>query len=226
MGFCVHYHWLRKLRWLGRQAPLQYTRKPGYGEDFRICGVLIRHRDIGQRSRQAVSCAVSVSARSITPGVQAWFGQSQVGNWKYFQAAFAACGQGDNDGDSCRGYCQQDVTCIRSPAGRAGTSTLNSIIAFGICVAEITDRPLQVLDFGGGCGFHYFQSEPDDLGTTAAQRAAKFANGRFGLFSTIRRSCLRALGKIDIVHASSAIQYMPPSGRSNRLRRSVRVSLH
>jgi putative methyltransferase (TIGR04325 family) len=133
-----------------------------------------------------------------------------------FAAARAACGQGYDDGDIA------DVIAYKASLAFdrrqvAPEQALNSIIAVGIGAAEITDRPLRVLDFGGGCGFHYFRAS-DALQMplrwaivetpTMAQRAVKVANGRFGVFSTVAEAA-DALGKIDLVHVSSAIQYVP-----------------
>jgi putative methyltransferase (TIGR04325 family) len=76
---------------------------------------------------------------------------------------------------------------------------------------------LNVLDFGGGCGFHYFRVA---LATqvplrwtlvetpTMAERAARLANGRFDVFTDIAEAA-ESLGRVDLVHASSAIQYLP-----------------
>jgi putative methyltransferase (TIGR04325 family) len=133
-----------------------------------------------------------------------------------FAAALGACGPGYNDNDIA------DVIAYKTslafdPRQVAPEQAINSIIALGICAAEIAERPLRVLDFGGGCGFHYFRvSEAIRIPLrwalvetpTMAERAAKIANGRFEVFSTIEEAS-KALGEIDIIHASSAIQYVP-----------------
>jgi putative methyltransferase (TIGR04325 family) len=133
-----------------------------------------------------------------------------------FAAALAAAGPGYHDNDIA------DVIAYKTSLAVdhrqiAPEQAINSILALGICAAEMTDRPLRVLDFGGGCGFHYFRVT---LATRAplrwavvetpamAARAAKLANGRFDVFTTIDEASA-ALGQIDLIHASSAIQYVP-----------------
>ena len=133
-----------------------------------------------------------------------------------FAAALAACGVGYSNGDIA------DVIAYKTSLAFdcrqiAPEQALNSIVAVGACAAEIVARPLRVLDFGGGCGFHYFRVSHAVrtplrwavVETAAmAQRAIKLADGRFDVFSTTEEA-LEALGEIDLVHASSAIQYVP-----------------
>jgi hypothetical protein len=76
-----------------------------------------------------------------------------------FAAALAACGPGYDDADIA------DVVAHKTalPVDHrmyAPEQAINSILAVGIAAAEVTDRPLTVLDFGGGCGFHYFRVVP------------------------------------------------------------------
>jgi len=42
----------------------------------------------------------------------------------------------------------------------APEQAINSILAVGITAAEVGNRPRTVVDFGGGCGFHYFRVVP------------------------------------------------------------------
>lgn len=133
-----------------------------------------------------------------------------------FAAALAASGDGYNDNDIA------DVIAYKTSLAFdrrqiAPEQALNSIAALGICAAEIADRPLRVLDFGGGCGFHYFRvSHAVQVPLrwaivetkTMAERAAKLASGHFAVYSTIEEASA-ALGNIDLIHASSAIQYVP-----------------
>jgi putative methyltransferase (TIGR04325 family) len=133
-----------------------------------------------------------------------------------FADALAACGPGYNDGDIA------DVIAYKTSLAvdhrqLAPEQAINSILAIGITAAEISDRPLNVLDFGGGCGFHYFRAIAATRAPlrwavvetpTMAERAAKVANGRFGVFTSIDDAAA-ALGRIDLLHASSAIQYVP-----------------
>jgi len=133
-----------------------------------------------------------------------------------FAAALAACAPGYNDSDIADVIAYKTSLAIDHRQIEP-EQAINSILALGICAAEITDRPLKVLDFGGGCGFHYFRVT---LATrarlrwavvetpTMAERAVKLANGRFDVFTTIDDASA-ALGPIDLIHASSAIQYLP-----------------
>ncbi len=133
-----------------------------------------------------------------------------------FASALAACGPGYNDGDIA------DVIAYKAslPLDHrqlAPEQAINSILAVAIAAAETADRPLHVLDFGGGCGFHYFRVAPSVRvplrwaiveTATMAERASKVAHGRFDVFTSIDAAAA-ALGRIDLVHASSAIQYVP-----------------
>jgi putative methyltransferase (TIGR04325 family) len=134
-----------------------------------------------------------------------------------FASALAACGQGYNDGEIA------DVVAFMTTAMPidnlqvAPEQAVNSILAVGITAAEITDRPLHVLDFGGGCGFHRLRVGAAIhaplrwavVETPAmAERAAKLAQGRFEVFTDIAAAAAW-LGRIDLVHASSSIQYVP-----------------
>ena len=99
----------------------------------------------------------------------------------------------------------------------APEQALNSIVAVATAAAETPSRPLCVLDFGGACGFHYLWVVAT-LGVplrwaivetpTMATRAAKIAQGRFNVFTEIAEAA-RWLGRIDLVHASGVLQYMP-----------------
>jgi len=93
---------------------------------------------------------------------------------------------------------------------------VNSIVSVGIATAEITQRPLAVLDFGGGCGFHYFRVTASMRSQlrwaivetpTMAERALKLAQGRFEVFTNLA-AATAALGRVHLVHASSSIQYV------------------
>lgn len=133
-----------------------------------------------------------------------------------FAAALAACGPGYNDSDIA------DVIAYKTalPVDQrqfAPEQAINSILAVGIAAAEIRDRPLTVLDFGGGCGFHYFRVVPTIRTPlrwavvetpTMAERANNLAQGRFQVFTDVAAAA-NALGRVDLVHASSSIQYVP-----------------
>jgi putative methyltransferase (TIGR04325 family) len=90
-------------------------------------------------------------------------------------------------------------------------------LSVGVAATELTDRPLTVLDFGGGCGFHYFRvvaairtSLRWGIVETPimAERAAKVAQGRFEVFSDIATAA-EALSPFDLVHASGSLSYAP-----------------
>lgn len=133
-----------------------------------------------------------------------------------FASALAACGAGYNDADIA------DVIAYKAalpvdPRHFAPEQAINTILSIGIAAAEIPDRPLTVLDFGGGCGFHYFRAVPTVRTSlrwaivetpTMAERAVKVAQGRFDVFTDIAAAA-KALGRIDLIHASSSIQYVP-----------------
>ena len=134
-----------------------------------------------------------------------------------FASALAACGQGYNDGEIA------DVVAFMTAAVPidnlqvAPEQAVNSILAVGIAAADIADRPLHVLDLGGGCGFHYLRVSAAIraplrwaiVETPAmAERAAKLAQGRFEVFTDIAAAAA-SLGRVDLVHASSSIQYVP-----------------
>jgi putative methyltransferase (TIGR04325 family) len=132
-----------------------------------------------------------------------------------FTAASAACDAGYNNADIA------DViafkTAIPVDNGQfAPEQAMNSIVAVGIAAAELTERPLTVLDFGGGCGFHYFRVVAANRTTlrwaivetpTMAARAAKLGQDRFAVFTEITAAA-KALGRVDLLHASSALQYV------------------
>jgi putative methyltransferase (TIGR04325 family) len=133
-----------------------------------------------------------------------------------FAAALAACGPGYNNPDLAEVIAYKAALPV-DPRQFAPEQAVNSILAVGLAAAEIRDRPITVLDFGGGCGFHYFRVVPTIRAPlrwaivetqTMAARASKFAQGRFDVFTDIGAAA-DALGQIDLVHASSSIQYVP-----------------
>jgi putative methyltransferase (TIGR04325 family) len=133
-----------------------------------------------------------------------------------FASALAACGQGYNDGEIADVIAHKTSLAV-DHRQLAPEQAINSILAVGIAAAETTGRPLTVLDFGGGCGFHYFRviaaiRTPLRWAVvetpTMAERAAKLAQDRFEVFTTLAEA-VAVLGRVDLVHASSAIQYVP-----------------
>jgi putative methyltransferase (TIGR04325 family) len=133
-----------------------------------------------------------------------------------FAAALAACGPGYGDGDLADVIAHK-TSMVISRRQIEQEQAVNSILAVSFCAAEVAHRPLNVLDFGGGCGFHYFRAAQAMQvplrwavveTPTMAERAARLANDRFDAFTTIAEAA-EALGRIDLVHASSVIQYVP-----------------
>ena len=132
-----------------------------------------------------------------------------------YASALAVCGQGYSDADiadviAYKARCPLDVTHnLPEPA-------LNTLIAVGIASGTIKSRPLSVLDYGGGCGFHYFQGErvfgpmrwAIVESESMATRASEVGHGRFAAFSRVISACAW-LGKPDLVHTSGTLQCVP-----------------
>ena len=133
-----------------------------------------------------------------------------------FTAASAACGAGYSDADIAHVIAFKTAQPIETRQF-APEQAINSVLAVSITAAEQAARPLTVLDFGGGCGFHYFRTSAA-IHTplrwaivetpTMAISAAKLADGRFDVFTDIAAAA-QALGRVDLIHASSSIQYVP-----------------
>lgn len=133
-----------------------------------------------------------------------------------FASAASACGAGYHDAEIA------DVIAYKTGLAVdvhqfAPEQAINSILAVGIAASEVTERPLKVLDFGGGCGFHFFRVTASIRAPlrwaiietpTMAMRATKLSQGKFEVFSDIAAG-VEALGHVDLVHASSSIQYVP-----------------
>lgn len=73
-----------------------------------------------------------------------------------------------------------------------------------------------VLDFGGGCGLHYKLASHQSPGIRWAivetpvmiQRATEFSSDKLRFFSDITEAA-DWLGRIDVMHSNSALQYTP-----------------
>jgi putative methyltransferase (TIGR04325 family) len=133
-----------------------------------------------------------------------------------FASAQAACGPGYDNAVIADVIAYKTALAV-DRRNFAPEQAINSMLALGITAAEIAERPLTVLDFGGGCGFHYFRVTAALRSQlrwaivetpTMAERAAKLAKGRFDVFTDLAAGAA-ALGRIHLVHASSAIQYVP-----------------
>jgi putative methyltransferase (TIGR04325 family) len=133
-----------------------------------------------------------------------------------FASALAACGPGYNNSLIADVIAYKTALAVDSRQF-APEQALNSILAVGIAAADIVERPLTVLDFGGGCGFHYFRVNAAMQSQlrwaivetpTMAERAIKLAKGRFDVFTDIAAAAA-ALSPVHLAHASSSIQYVP-----------------
>jgi len=136
-----------------------------------------------------------------------------------FAAALATCGAGYDDRVLADVIAHKTTAVIDELARNAFApeQALNTLIAVSMTANLVAGRPLRVLDFGGGCGFHYHFAKRM-LGLplrwavvethTMADRAASFPDGRLD-FHTDIASASAALGGIDLVHVSGALQYVP-----------------
>jgi putative methyltransferase (TIGR04325 family) len=133
-----------------------------------------------------------------------------------YASALASCGGGYNDVEIA------EVIAFKTgmrfePNVVAPEQALNSIVAVGIASAEVRNRQLNVLDFGGGCGFHYVRvvsatKTPLKWAIVEtpkmAEKAKIIGQNYFRVFTTID-DATTALGVVDLVHASGSIQYVP-----------------
>jgi len=132
-----------------------------------------------------------------------------------FDAALAACGAGYHDAalaDVIAYKTSLPVDVRRILPEQA----VNAIVSVGIAAAAADAAPLRVLDFGGGCGVHYFTCVDRFRmplkwaiveTATMAQRGKELAQGRFDVFTDIV-SAADHIGKIDLVFVSSALSYV------------------
>jgi len=135
-----------------------------------------------------------------------------------YKSAAAACGRGYEEHDIAKvvafkttHYFVQDGPLFFQE------QAVNTMVAVGISASDLLVRPLHVLDFGGGCGTHYFTAKRVfnaamhwavvETPTMAAQ-AREIANGQFEVYETLERAAA-SLGRIDLVHTSGAIQFAP-----------------
>jgi putative methyltransferase (TIGR04325 family) len=133
-----------------------------------------------------------------------------------FEAALAACGAGYHD------TALADVIAYKTSLPMdirrmLPEQAVNAIAAVGIAAAAIDAAPLHVLDFGGGCGVHYFTCVDRFRmplkwviveTATMAERAKALAQGRFEVFTDIARAADH-IGRVDLVFISSALSYVP-----------------
>jgi putative methyltransferase (TIGR04325 family) len=91
------------------------------------------------------------------------------------------------------------------------------VLAVGIAGINLMARPLRVLDFGGGCGVHYFFAR-SALALSLkwaivetpimAEHAAQVSEGKFEAHDNIAPA-VTSLGGVDLVFTSGAVQYTP-----------------
>jgi putative methyltransferase (TIGR04325 family) len=146
-----------------------------------------------------------------------------------FAAALAACGTGYHDAALA------DVIAYKTSLPvdlrqMLPEQAVNAIVAVGIAAADANARPLHVLDFGGGCGVHYFTCverfrmplrwvivETD----TMAQKGRELAQGRFEVFADVATAA-QHIGRIDLLFVSSALSYVPDPLATLRVLLSLR----
>jgi putative methyltransferase (TIGR04325 family) len=133
-----------------------------------------------------------------------------------FEAALAACGAGYHDAalaDVIAYKTSLPVDVRRILPEQA----VNAIVAVGIAAAATDSAQLHVLDFGGGCGVHYFTCVDRFRmplkwviveTATMAQRGKALAQRRFEVFTDVA-SAADHIGRVDLIFISSALSYVP-----------------
>ncbi|MEA3025264.1 MAG: hypothetical protein QOF91_549 [Alphaproteobacteria bacterium] len=134
-----------------------------------------------------------------------------------FESAMAACGDGYNAGDLADVVSFMTTAVPVNKHAFAPEQAVYSILAVALAGAQVSGRPLTVLDFGGACGFAYFRVSPAVsvplqwaiVETPAmAERAAKTGQGKFSAYPDLSEAA-KSLGQIDLIHASGSVQFMP-----------------
>lgn len=132
-----------------------------------------------------------------------------------FDSALAACGAGYEDPEIA------DVIAYKTsiPVDTRQIlpeQAINVIVSVGFAAAGLGTEPLHVLDFGGGCGVHYFTCAQRFRiplkwviveTVPMARKGQELAQGRFELVTGIAAAAER-LRRIDLVLASAAIPYI------------------
>jgi len=132
-----------------------------------------------------------------------------------FDSALAACGAGYDDPGLADviAYKTSIPVDIRQMLPE---QAINVVVSVGFAAAGLDTQPLHVLDFGGGCGVHYFTCAQRFRiplkwviveTVTMARKGQELAQGRFELVTGIAAAAER-LGRIDLVLASAAIPYV------------------
>lgn len=104
-----------------------------------------------------------------------------------------------------------------------------TVSLLAVLAAARQASPVRVLDVGGGCGYHYFVARallPDislkwhvaETAAMAEQAKARFASDDLAYFASVDEALAAFDGKIDLLHTSSTIQYVPdPEGFADRI---------
>ncbi len=134
-----------------------------------------------------------------------------------FQAALEHCGQGYDDDLIARVVAYKTLQ-PSDPQESAPEQVVNAVLATAVATAaKDAGAPLRVLDFGGACGVHYLKVQPVissplrwAIVETPAMvaRAMEVADGRFTAHGSIPGAAA-ALGSVDLVFTSGAIQCVP-----------------
>lgn len=137
-----------------------------------------------------------------------------------YSSAAAECGEGYNDADIAKVIAYRTAKwkdTVGAEEWLWNDHVYNPVLAVGIAGSELTARPLRVLDFGGGCGVHYFfvrlvftQSLQWAIVETPkmAASAAQVSEGAFEAYDNIA-DAMKSLGSVDLVVTSGAVQYTP-----------------
>lgn len=137
-----------------------------------------------------------------------------------FDAALASC---------CKGVSEEALAAVAAHKTRTVLSTfgqpiltpeqvVTSLIGVSIAAVGCPARPLRVLDFGGAGGHHYFDAflrlripmrwAVVEKPSIVRRCSAEFEDGCLSFHDNIDEAA-RALGGVDLVHSSGAIQYTP-----------------
>jgi putative methyltransferase (TIGR04325 family) len=141
-----------------------------------------------------------------------------------YLSAMAECGDGYSDADIAKVIAYRTSKWKDTPRDSPKAEewfwsdhATNPVLAVGIAGVNLTARPLRVLDFGGGCGVHYFFARY--LFTVPlkwaiietpimAEHAARVSDGEFEAHDAIAPA-IKSLGNVDLVLASGAVPYTP-----------------
>ena len=137
-----------------------------------------------------------------------------------YSSAAAECGEGYYDADIAKVIAYRTAKwkdTVKAEEWLWSDHVYNPVLAVGIAGTELTARPLRVLDFGGGCGIHYFfvrlvfrQSLKWAIVETPimAEHAAQVSEGAFEVYDNIAEAIV-SLGSVDLVVTSGTVQYTP-----------------